>query len=67
MKSPEAVFVAACNEGRKPETQQAKSDVVAWFKWARQERIVIAISGADVYTPEGEVVAIGEMMRWFPF
>ncbi|WP_100897693.1 hypothetical protein [Nostoc flagelliforme] len=61
-----AVFVAACKEGRKPETQQAKSSVVAWFEWARRERIAIAMSGEVVYTPSGEAVAVAEMMRRFP-
>ncbi|BAT56826.1 hypothetical protein NOS3756_58380 (plasmid) [Nostoc sp. NIES-3756] len=66
VKSPEAVFVAACREGRKPETQQAKSGVIAWFEWARENRIVIAMSGEVVYTPDGEAVALSEMMRRFP-
>jgi len=52
IKSPEAVFVAACKEGRKPEAQQAKSAVKDWFDWARRQRIVIAMSGETVYTPE---------------
>ncbi|MFN6569186.1 hypothetical protein [Dendronalium sp. ChiSLP03b] len=66
IKSPEAVFVAACKEGRKPEVQQAKSGVVAWFEWARRQRIVIAMSGEVVYTPDGEAVAVAEMMRRYP-
>jgi len=59
------VFVAACKEGRKPEAQQAKSAVVAWFEWARRQRIVIAMSGDVVYTPDGEAVAVADMMRRF--
>jgi hypothetical protein len=66
IKSPEAVFVAACKEGRKPESAQAKSDVVAWFEWARRERIVIAMSGEVVYTAEGEAVKLQEMMARYP-
>ncbi|HEY9801514.1 MAG TPA: hypothetical protein V6D25_14245, partial [Leptolyngbyaceae cyanobacterium] len=66
IKSPEAVFVAACKEGRKPEVQQAKSGAIAWFEWARKERIVIAMSGEVVYTPDGEAVALAEMMRRYP-
>jgi hypothetical protein len=58
--------VAACKEGRKLEAQQAKSGAIAWFKWARRERIVIAMSGEVVYTPDGEAVALAEMMRRFP-
>ncbi|BAT56605.1 hypothetical protein NOS3756_56170 (plasmid) [Nostoc sp. NIES-3756] len=66
IKSPEAVFVAACKEGRKPESAQAKSEVTAWFEWARKNRIVIAMSGEVVYTPDGEAVALAEMMRRYP-
>ncbi|MBD2492002.1 hypothetical protein H6G77_31455 [Aulosira sp. FACHB-615] len=66
IKSPEAVFVAACKEGRKPEAQQAKSGAIAWFEWARKNRIVIAMSGDTVYTPDGEAVSLQEMMRRFP-
>ncbi|WP_414573112.1 hypothetical protein [Nostoc sp. CCY 9925] len=66
IKSPEAVFVVACKEGRKPEVQQAKSVVVAWFEWGRKQRIVIAMSGEVVYTPDGEAVALAEMMRRCP-
>ncbi|MBC1218024.1 hypothetical protein GNE08_27955 (plasmid) [Trichormus variabilis ARAD] len=58
--------MAACKEGRKPEVQQAKSGVVAWFEWARKNRIVIAMSGDTVYTPDGEAVALAEMMRRCP-
>ncbi|WP_341530005.1 hypothetical protein WKK05_12245 [Nostoc sp. UHCC 0302] len=66
IKSPEAVFVAACKEGRKPESSQVKSAVKDWFEWARRERIVIAMSGEAVYTPDGEAVKLQEMMRRFP-
>ncbi|BCL39806.1 hypothetical protein [Nostoc sp. MS1] len=66
IKSPEAVFVAACKEGRKPESAQVKSGAIAWFEWARQQRIVIAMSGQVVYTPDGEAVALAEMMRRYP-
>jgi len=66
IKSPEAVFVAACKEGRKPEVQQAKSGAIAWFEWARRQGIVIAMSGETVYTPNGEPVALQEMMRRYP-
>ncbi|MFN6569188.1 hypothetical protein [Dendronalium sp. ChiSLP03b] len=66
IKSLEAVFVAACKEGRKPEAQQAKSGVVTWFEWARRQRIVLAMSGGVVYMPDGEAVGIEEMMRQFP-
>ncbi|MFN6568172.1 hypothetical protein [Dendronalium sp. ChiSLP03b] len=61
-----ALFVAACKQGRKPEAQQAKSTAIAWFEWARKNRIVIAMSGEVVYTPKGEAVALQEMMRRYP-
>ncbi|WP_175587001.1 hypothetical protein [Nostoc sp. UIC 10630] len=32
IKPLEALFVAACKEGRKPEFAQVKSEVVAWFE-----------------------------------
>ncbi len=44
VKSPEAVFVTASKEGRKPEVAQVVSDTIAWFEWARKERIVLAMS-----------------------
>ncbi|WP_277880706.1 hypothetical protein [Aulosira sp. FACHB-615] len=40
--------------------------MVAWFEWAGRQRIVIAMSGDTVYTPDGEAVALTEMMRRFP-
>ncbi|MBW4564616.1 MAG: hypothetical protein KME32_26515 [Mojavia pulchra JT2-VF2] len=66
IKSPEAVFVAACKEGRKPESAQVKSAVKDWFEWARKQRIVIAMSGEVVYTRRGKAVAVAEMMRRCP-
>ncbi|WP_225226285.1 hypothetical protein [Komarekiella delphini-convector] len=60
------MFVAACMEGRKPEPAQAKSVVIAWFEWARQQRIVIAMSGEVVYTPDGEAVELREMIKKYP-
>ncbi|WP_414755238.1 hypothetical protein [Anabaena sp. CCY 9910] len=58
IKSPEAVFVGACKEGRKAEAQQAESAVKDWFEWARKQRIVIAMSGEVVYTADGEAMAL---------
>ncbi|MCC5640840.1 hypothetical protein LC593_34450 [Nostoc sp. CHAB 5844] len=66
IKSPEAVFVAACKGGRKPESVQVQSAVKEWFEWARKQRIVIAMSGETVYTPDGEAVTVVEMMRRYP-
>ncbi|MHC5862086.1 hypothetical protein [Nostoc sp.] len=65
VNSPESVFVV-CKEERRTESTQAKSAVKNWFKWARRQRIVIAMSGEVVYTPDGEAVAVAEMMRRFP-
>ena len=42
------------------------SDVSAWFEWAKKERIVLAMTGGVVYTPDGEAVKIEEMMRQYP-
>ncbi|MFN6568744.1 hypothetical protein [Dendronalium sp. ChiSLP03b] len=33
---------------------------------ARRKRIVLAMSGGVVYTPDGEAVELQEMMRRFP-
>ncbi|MCC5670774.1 hypothetical protein LC653_45255 [Nostoc sp. CHAB 5784] len=60
------MFVAASKEGRKPEAQQVKSGAIAWFEWARKERIVIAMSGEVVYTPDSEAVALVKIMRQYP-
>ncbi|MBW4564517.1 MAG: hypothetical protein KME32_25960 [Mojavia pulchra JT2-VF2] len=48
VKSPEAVFVAACKEGRKPEAQQAKSGVIVWFEWARRDRGTAGIRASAI-------------------
>lgn len=40
--------------------------MVAWFEWARRERIVIAMSDETVYTADGEAVVLADMMRRFP-
>ncbi|MBD2471990.1 hypothetical protein [Nostoc sp. FACHB-145] len=42
------------------------ADVSEWFEWARRQRIVLAMSGNVVYTPDGEAVELREMMRRFP-
>ncbi|MBD2505064.1 hypothetical protein [Anabaena azotica] len=59
VKSPEAVFVVACKEGRKPESAQVKSAVKDWFEWAYKQRIVIAMSGEVVYTRLGGGGGVG--------
>lgn len=35
-----------------------QSEVIAWFEWARKQKIVIAMSGEVVYTPKGEAVEL---------
>ncbi|MEJ1934977.1 hypothetical protein WDZ92_32675 [Nostoc sp. NIES-2111] len=60
------MFVAACKEGRKPESAQVKSAVKNWFEWARKERIVIAMSGEVVYTLDGEKLKMAEQLRENP-
>jgi hypothetical protein len=37
----------------KPQAAQRKFNVIAWFEWAKQERIVITMSGEIVYTGLG--------------
>ncbi|QKQ73128.1 hypothetical protein [Nostoc sp. TCL240-02] len=66
VKSTEAVSVEACKEERKPEAQQAKSTVIAPFEWARQQRIVIALSGETVYTPQANAVGLLSIMLRYP-
>ena len=63
--NPTRLFIASCKNGEKPKNTPT-SEVGAWFEWARKERIVIAMSSGVVYTPEGEVVKIEEMMRRYP-
>jgi hypothetical protein len=43
------------------------NDVSEWFTWARERRIVLAMSSGWVYTPEGEAVRLEEMMSKYPF
>ena len=63
--NPTGLFINSCKSGEKPKNTLT-SDVSAWFEWARKERIVIAMSEGVVYTPEGEVVRIEEMMQRCP-
>ncbi|MBW4617171.1 MAG: hypothetical protein KME21_28830 [Desmonostoc vinosum HA7617-LM4] len=55
----------SCKSGAKGKNA-VTTDVSAWFEWARKERIVLAMSGRVVYTPEGEAVELAEMMLRFP-
>ncbi len=42
------------------------NEVNEWFTWARKERIVIAMTGDVVYTPEGKPLSLREMMDLHP-
>ncbi|MGJ5630113.1 hypothetical protein ABF638_12825 (plasmid) [Nostoc sp. CALU 1950] len=42
------------------------ADISAWFEWARRQRIVLAMSGGVVYTPDGKAVELQKIMRQFP-
>ncbi len=63
--NPTGLFIASCKNGEKPKNA-VTNEVSDWFEWARKERIVIAMSGGMVYTPDGKVVQIEEMMRRCP-
>ncbi|WP_242038162.1 hypothetical protein [Tolypothrix sp. FACHB-123] len=65
VNSPTGVFITACKEGKKPQNT-ATADVIAWYEWAKQKRIVAAMSGKVVYTPSGEPVDLQQMMRQYP-
>ncbi|MEB3219831.1 MAG: hypothetical protein VKN72_26830 [Nostocales cyanobacterium 94392] len=64
--NPTGLFIATCKNGEKPKNS-VTDDVKTWFEWARKERLVLAMSGGVVYTPDGEAVEIGEMMRQYPY
>ncbi len=63
--NPTGLFINSCKSGAKGKNV-VTSNVSAPFEWARKQRIAIAMSGGVVYTPNGEAVNIGEMMRRFP-
>ncbi|OUL34958.1 hypothetical protein BV372_12685 [Nostoc sp. T09] len=63
--NPTGLFINSCKSGAKGKNT-VTSDVSAWFEWARQQRIAIAMSQGVVYTPEGQAVAVKEMMQRYP-
>jgi len=63
--NPTGLFINSCKSGVKGKNT-VTNDVSTWFEWARQKRIVLAMSGSVVYTPDGEAVELREMMRRFP-
>ena len=64
-QNPTGLFINSCKSGEKPKNT-VDARVKAWFEWVRRERLVLAMSGGVVYTPEGEAVKIGEMMQKYP-
>ncbi len=64
-QNPTGLFINSCKSGEKAKNT-VNSDVSTWFEWARRERLVLAMSGGVVYTPEGEAVKIEEMMQRYP-
>ncbi|WP_088242636.1 hypothetical protein [Calothrix rhizosoleniae] len=64
-ENPTGLFINSCRNGEKAKNT-VTSDVSAWFEWASRERLVLAMSGGVVYTPEGEAVEIGQMMGKYP-
>ncbi|MBD2206434.1 hypothetical protein H6G33_25225 [Calothrix sp. FACHB-1219] len=63
--NPTGLFINSCKSGAKSKNV-VTSDVSAWFEWARKQRIVIAMSGSVVFTPDGDAVEVQEMMRQKP-
>ncbi|MFN6564220.1 MAG: hypothetical protein RMY28_031125 [Nostoc sp. ChiSLP01] len=63
-KNPTGLFINSCKSGAKGKNT-ATADISAWFEWARRQRIVLAMSGGVVYTPDGEAVKLAEMMQLF--
>jgi hypothetical protein len=64
-QNPTGLFINSCRNGVKA-NNTVNSDVSAWFEWARRERLVLAMSGGVVYTPDGDAVEIGEIMKRYP-
>jgi len=54
--NPTRLFIKRCKTGAKPENVVVTNEVDSWFTWARSQRLVIAMTGGWVYTPEGEAV-----------
>jgi len=60
------LFIASCKKGLKAQKQVLDNGVKEWFEWARNKRLVIAMSGEIAYTPDGETVRLSEMMYLYP-
>lgn len=64
--NPTGLFINSCKSGTKGKNT-VTADVSAWFDWARRQRLVLAMSGGVVYTPDGEAVGLQEMMQRYPY
>jgi hypothetical protein len=62
--NPTGLFINSC-KSRAKGRNTVTADVSTWFEWARRQRIVLAMSGGVVYTPDGEAVELREMMQRF--
>lgn len=63
--NPTGLFINSCKSGAKGKNT-VTADVSAWFEWAYKQRIVLAMSGGVVYTPNGEPVDLQQMMKLYP-
>ncbi|WP_244329305.1 ELKS/Rab6-interacting/CAST family protein [Tolypothrix sp. PCC 7910] len=63
--NPTGLFINSCKSGAKGKNT-VTSDVSTWFEWAKKQRIVLAMSSGVVFTPDGDAIEIGEMMRLHP-
>ncbi|BCL39988.1 hypothetical protein [Nostoc sp. MS1] len=64
-KNPTGLFINSCKTGTKGKNT-VTTQVDAWFSWAYKQRIVGAMSGGVVYTPNGEPVELQQMMKLYP-
>jgi hypothetical protein len=66
--SPEAVFVGACKNGKKPEKMIIPNNQKQWFDWAFKKRIILGgkLGEGIVYDADGRNFTIQEMMRLHP-
>ncbi|HEY9803093.1 MAG TPA: hypothetical protein V6D25_22210, partial [Leptolyngbyaceae cyanobacterium] len=65
-KNPTGLFINSCKSGTKGKNT-VTAQVDAWFSWAYKQRIVGAMSGGVVYTPNGEPVDLQQMMKLYPY
>ncbi len=67
---PEAVFVAACKNGKKPEKMVVSAGFNEWYDWAYKKRLVQAAMMKDgvhcVILANNELVAVPKAMQLYP-